>query len=146
MHKNEIEDILRTITIAYANFTVTQEVLVFWSKRLARADYKKTKSALERHIESSRFIPTLAEIAVYNNSRIEKTKAYLEQDYSKMNCHVNSNIEVNNTSLFEKELKELSEARKRKRRLNTLTDTEIAQKQAEISFKIESMKKGDGEN
>ena len=82
MTKNEAIMILETAKGTYPQMKTSEVAVKIWINQLMKMDYKQVNARLMQHITTSKYPPTIAEVAVFrdtHNDRIEKTKLWAEE-------------------------------------------------------------------
>ncbi len=62
MDKNQIKHFLKQLLGAYPSFNPTDEALEVWGRHMATMDYNLAIKRLDKHITTSKFPPSIAEI------------------------------------------------------------------------------------
>jgi len=62
MTREETKEIFKKITMAYDNFESTGDKINFWHTLLEDITYEKALTNLIKHIQKSKFTPTVADI------------------------------------------------------------------------------------
>ncbi len=83
MKRNEAARLLTVIAAAYPNFEPDDDKVRIWAEMMADLEYETAATALQRHIATSRFAPTIAEIreqavAAVTSSEITSAEAWGE--------------------------------------------------------------------
>ncbi|TYR78461.1 hypothetical protein FZC66_19455 [Priestia megaterium] len=69
MTRDQAVLIIRSITIAYPNFEMSQEKLVFWLNHLMTMPFGAIQQNLNAYIRTSSFPPTISQIAVQEKAQ-----------------------------------------------------------------------------
>ncbi|HZG83862.1 replicative helicase loader/inhibitor [Paenibacillus sp.] len=62
MQKAEVARLFEQVTMAYPNFTADKEKVLFWHQYLQDISFDQAAENLRRHIVSSTFPPTIADL------------------------------------------------------------------------------------
>lgn len=79
MTKDQAISIIRSITIAYPNFEMNQEKLLFWLNHLVTMPFDAVQQNLHTYIRTSSFPPTISQIAVQEKDRNDFLKQFEER-------------------------------------------------------------------
>ena len=78
MDKKQVSSFLKQIIGAYPTFEPTPERVEIWSRHMEDIDYDLAVKRLDKHVASSKFPPTIAEIV--NPDEAAKRKQRTEPD------------------------------------------------------------------
>lgn len=72
MERNQAREIIQMIEGVYPNFTkgnpeVVKMRIKIWGEQLMTWDYERTKKRLLEHIETSPYVPTIADVKPYEH-------------------------------------------------------------------------------
>ncbi|MBC2285868.1 hypothetical protein HCB69_15945 [Listeria booriae] len=100
MTPDEIQDVIKSVAVAYRNFDTNETHLKLWADMLRNGDYEKTRITLEKHIASNRFPPSVAEILVKPNDSFLQTEKILQERKKKIESN-NNCLDIDDFSIPE---------------------------------------------
>jgi uncharacterized lipoprotein YehR (DUF1307 family) len=62
MTRDETKEMFKKIALVYDNFEAVSEKIDFWHKLLSDIPYERAESNLIKHIQKSKYSPTIADI------------------------------------------------------------------------------------
>jgi hypothetical protein len=76
LNYNQALKILKTITVFYQNFVITEEKAKEWALELQEYDFDGVQMNLKEHVKASKFPPTLADL-LNQEGQSKRNAAYL---------------------------------------------------------------------
>jgi len=106
MNREQVKELFKLIKSVYPMFEVTSDKIDSWTRLMKKMDFERVMAKTEKHVQSNRFAPTIAEISAYppeKNEHLEKMQRWKEEA---------AKVSPEKKKQFAKQMKQLIESKR----------------------------------